>query len=275
MARVMIIGDVGGHPDQLRYALRRAGVPDGGPLPADLTVVQVGDLVHRGPDSGGVLALVRGYLDAQPERWIQLVGNHESQYLPGGASFWPDHLAESDAALLRGWWADGRLRLAAAVHGPEGDLLVSHAGLTVGAWRELGEPEHAPLAARRLNERPQPLVWRGGEPGIDPAAGPLWAEAGWELYGAWMRHWSEGGYVPFGQVHGHSSIVGFADHTWRAPGRVRSRAVVDWDARQVRVRIGGRVFTGVDPRHGGTGATRWAPLILGDAEIVTAVPYYA
>jgi len=39
-------------------------------LPADLTVIQVGDLVDRGPDRTGVLDLVDAYLRDQPEQWI-------------------------------------------------------------------------------------------------------------------------------------------------------------------------------------------------------------
>jgi Calcineurin-like phosphoesterase len=272
MSRVAIIGDIGGHPDQLRQALAMAGVTDDR-LPDDLTVVQVGDLVHRGSDSAGVLAIVRGYLDDQPDQWIQLAGNHESHYLPGGSSFWPEHLADADADLLRAWWTDGRLRVAAAVHIPDlGEVLITHAGLTVGAWQTLGEPPSAPAAAALLNQRPEPLIWRGNGAEIDTAAGPLWAEAGWELYEPWMGYHAQGGLAPFSQVHGHSSIVSYRDRTWRCPGRVRQRATVDWQARQVRVRIGGRVFIGVDPKHGRGGAPQWRPLVLADADALVEAP---
>ncbi|MBF9132302.1 metallophosphoesterase [Plantactinospora sp. S1510] len=272
MARVVVVGDVGGHPGQLRDALSSLGADvDRHHLPEGMTVVQVGDLVDRGPDSRAVLAIVRGYLENQPERWIQLVGNHESQYLPGGAEFWPERLDDADADLLRSWWAEGRLRVAVAIRTADGDdLLVTHAGLTVGAWRELAEPPTAAIAARLLNERPQPLIFRGGEFGVDRAAGPFWAEAGWELHEPWLEFYAGGGFVPFGQVHGHSQPVRFADRTWRCPGRVRQRATVDWSARHVRVRVGGRVFTAIDPKHGRTGAAEWTPLILDGAELLTA-----
>lgn len=94
---VTLIGDIGGHPDELRRVLAA--------LPRDGTVVQVGDLVDRGPDSRAVLRLVDPLLDA---RWVQLAGNHESQYLPGGREFWPERLASSDAALLRARASTGR-----------------------------------------------------------------------------------------------------------------------------------------------------------------------
>lgn len=89
MGRLAVIGDVGGHVDQLRWALDWLGTTDGR-LPPDLVVVQVGDLVDRGPDSVGVLDVVARLLTEQPEQWIQLVGNHEVQYLPDGTVFWPD-----------------------------------------------------------------------------------------------------------------------------------------------------------------------------------------
>ncbi|MFY1690575.1 metallophosphoesterase [Plantactinospora sp. WMMB782] len=270
MGRIAVVGDVGGHPEQLRGALHALGVPADRPdLPDDLTVVQVGDLVDRGPDSAAVLELVDRYLDHQPEQWIQLAGNHEAQYLPGGTPFWPDPIADGDADLLRSWWAAGRLRVAVAIRTADGeDLLVSHAGLTVGAWRRLGEPSTAALAARLLDDRP-PLIFRGGEFGVDRAAGPFWAEAGWELHEPWLEHYAGGGFVPFGQVHGHSQVVRFADRTWRCPGRVRQRATADWTARHVRVRIGGRTVTGIDPKHGRTGAAHWEPLVLAGARLLT------
>jgi hypothetical protein len=258
MPRIAVVGDVGGHPDQLRRALTGLGVA-GDRLPADLIVIQVGDLVDRGPDSAGVVALVAGYLDRQPAQWIQLAGNHDAQYVPGGQHFWPEVLDQASARLLATWWADGRMRMATAVRTSVGDeYLISHAGLTVGCWQHLGEPMTASSAALLLNDG-----------GIAPSRmdGPLWAEAGSELYETWMAHYAGGGFVPYGQIHGHSSIARYTDRSWRGPGRVRQRAAVDWSARHTRVRVGGRTFVGVDPKHGREGAAEWQPLVLDDAEI--------
>jgi len=44
---------------------------------------------------------------------------------------------------------------------------------------------------------------------------------------------------------------------------------VDWTARHVRVRVGGRVFIGVDPKHGRDGAASWPPLVLADASLLS------
>lgn len=268
MGRVAIVGDVGGHPDQLRRALDMLGADDVR-LPADLTVVQVGDLVDRGPDSMAVLSIVARLLDENPRQWIQLAGNHESQYLPGGEVFWPEPLSWEGVTLLRQWWADGRLRVAAAVRTADGDeLLAVHAGLTVPSWQQLGSPMSAVQAAESLNERPD-VIWQVGSHARDEHSGPLWAESGAALHEPWMSY---SGIVPFGQIHGHSSVVHFGEHRWRCTGRVRQRSAVDWDARHVRVRIGGRVFIGVDPRHGRNGAAHWQPLIFDNAEAWTATP---
>lgn len=268
MGRLAIIGDVGGHAEQLRWVLDRLGA-NGGRLPPDLIVIQVGDLVDRGPDSTGVLDIVARLLADHPRQWIQLTGNHEAQHLPGGSEFWPDPIVSTDVDRLREWWTDGRMRVAAAIHAPDGEeLLVTHAGLTLASWRALGEPGSATQAAELLNERPE-LIWRTGDHARDEQAGPMWAESGAALHEPWMAY---PGIVPFGQIHGHSTLVHFAEQRWRCTGRIRQRSEVDWHARHVRVRISGRVFIGVDPCHGRTGAAQWEPLTLQHAELCTAAP---
>jgi hypothetical protein len=268
MARVVVIGDVGGHLDALRAALRSVGVRQGR-IPAGTTIVQVGDLIDRGPDTPGVLRLVARYLDEQPEQWVQVLGNHEWQYLPGGAHFQRERLSAGDARLLRSWWADGRMRVAAAVRREGGsEVLLSHAGLTADAWYLLGAPASAADAADGLNAPASPIGLGDGFTTGGLVRGPLWADAGSDLYEPWLRAHREGVDVPFDQVHGHSSVVSFDTRVWRCPGRVRQRATVDWRARHVRLRVGGRVFTGIDPKHGRCGAPRWQPLVLADARVL-------
>ena len=138
MSRVAVIGDVGGHPGQLRAALLSLGASDEAlRLPDDLTIIQVGDLVDRGPDSAAVLNLVGRYLDNQPGQWIQLVGNHEAQYLPGGVSFWRERLSEHDAGRLRSWWGDERIQVAAAMRTSAGDEILP-CGFDRGCMAGLG-----------------------------------------------------------------------------------------------------------------------------------------
>lgn len=248
MATVVIIGDVGGCAGELARVVE--------PLAGDpgTVVVQVGDLVDRGPDSPGVLRLVGERLAGAAPRWVQLIGNHEAPYV-GGEPFWPEPLADADAAVLRGWWLTERLRVAAAVRAADGEeFLLTHAGLTVAAWRELGEPVTASTAAELLNTRPEPLLWDLG--------GPLWAEAA-PLYGSWLRE-----RMPFSQIHGHSAIVSYPRRQWVCEERIRQRSSVDWAARRTVTRLGGGCFVAVDPKHGRSGAPRWAPLVLEGARVL-------
>ncbi len=270
MSRVVVIGDVGGHADQLRWALSQVGAWGEPPtLPDDVVVIQVGDLVDRGPDSMGVLALVDHMLRSQPAHWVQLIGNHEWQYLPEGRMFWPSSLSADGVRTLASWWDEGLMTMAAAVATADGEeFLLTHAGMTVGCWEALDEPMTAASAAWRLDDHPS-LAWHGWDGAVHRSTGPLWADAGWELCEPWLEFHAAGGLVPFGQIHGHSAIVRYPDRSWRAPGRVRQRATVDWTARLVRVRVGGRLIIGVDPKHGTDGAPTWQPLILDGATVLS------
>lgn len=76
---VAIIGDVHGRLDLLTALLDRLEQdPD---LPADHDLVLVGDLIDRGPDSLGVIDLVRARESARPDRVTALRGNHEAMML--------------------------------------------------------------------------------------------------------------------------------------------------------------------------------------------------
>jgi hypothetical protein len=247
MARIVLVGDVGG----CAVELERLQV-----APSDV-VVQVGDLVDRGPDSPGVLAQVRQRLESGDRHWVQLAGNHDAQYF-GGQPFWRERLGDADAALLRTWWLKEWIRVAAAVRTADGeDILVTHAGLTTDAWRRLGEPVTATSAADLLNTRPEELLW--------DLHGPLWAEAS-EVYASWLA--PSAPLMPFSQAHGHSAIVSYARRTWTCSERIRARSTVDWTARHTTTRAGTARFLAVDPKHGPTGAPTWAPLVLDDATLL-------
>jgi hypothetical protein len=95
--------------------------------------------------------------------------------------------------------------------------------------------------------------------------GPLWAEAGPDVYESWLRTTQAS---PFGQVHRHSTIVDFRRRAWLCGERIRRRTVVDWAARHTFARINTTSFIGVDPKHGRDGAQRWAPLVLEGATLL-------
>lgn len=260
--RVAVIGDVGGQLGALRRELVRLGADHAtGTLPADLVVVQVGDLVHRGPDSAGVVRLVDRYLREQPDQWIQLVGNHEAQYLRDPAFAWSERLDDVTAATIRDWWSDGLVRVAATVpDGWGGELLVTHAGLTAGFWRQvLGAPIAADGAASALNAligRNDEAIFRPGQlllgGGPELAAGPLWAVAATELVPSWL-----GAGAPFGQIHGHTSLYAWDQRRFLARDDIARRTTIDEAARHESTKLGSTKIIGIDPGHGVGPADSW------------------
>lgn len=283
--RTAVIGDVGGHADELASALTDLGADvETGTLPEWLNVVQVGDLVHRGPDSMGVLAIVDRFLTNSPGRWTQLIGNHEAQYLrPGGPTFegYPA-IDPAGQELLAHWWETDQMVVAAHVptagpSGLPGGTVITHAGVTAGFAFMVHQDVafgavDAVTMVDTLNDLPRahrdhPL-WMSGAMLTGqrtPFAGPLWAEAGPELYEGWF--YAQGsGPMPFDQVHGHSSVFDFTDPNtgqWRCDLLVRDRCKADNQRRHVTFRqYSGRTITGVDPCHGTRPARSWAPLIL-------------
>jgi len=267
-ARVAIIGDVGGHIDELRAELSRLGVPQAGngPIPDDLWVVQVGDLIHRGPDSSAVVALVDRCLSDDDCRWTQLVGNHEAFYLRRRRQFsWPDRVSGSTAAKLRTWWRTGRMRPAVALRVSGEDLLVTHAGLTRGFWQEvLGSPTSAGEAADALNAlalSDQRTLFRPGMMlgyhRVNLAAGPVWASVSREVSVSWAGH-----PMPFSQVHGHSSVYDWAAQRWNVEEPVGDEVELDELRKHASLRLNGGRVVGIDPGHAIEARRNWQALEL-------------
>lgn len=258
--RIAVIGDVGGHLDALRAELARIGVPEegAGEIPEDLLVVQVGDLVHRGPDSAGVVALVDSHLRRTPGRWVQLIGNHEAYHVFGPQFRLDERLPRTAANALRDWWDGGLLRAAVAFDAGGETYLVTHAGLTRSYWRlYLGAPTRASDAAATLNDmlrRGDDSLLRTGQVHggvVDETAGPVWAAADTEVVAGWRGH-----DLPFSQIHGHSSLVGWPGGMGR-PGVAIEDAVVDHELRHTTVDLSGGRVIGIDPCHGEHAAASW------------------
>jgi hypothetical protein len=74
-----IVGDVHGELEPLRNLVRRLGYRDDGSHPEGRRLIFVGDLVDRGPDSPGVVRLVRDWIEAGNAQAV--VGNHEFNLL--------------------------------------------------------------------------------------------------------------------------------------------------------------------------------------------------
>lgn len=273
--RVAIIGDVGGHHDELYAALVTLGMnPSSGELPDDLTVVQVGDTIHRGPMSEQVVHLIDHILHTQREQWAQIVGNHEQLYVAEPVFEWNETINDEAAETLRQWWATGLMSPAVAVQTDSGaDWLITHAGLTTGFWRRIGSPVTASDAAAAINavdrDPHRGALWRAGamlnwrEPTLQ--AGPVWASAPTELLPGWCGPNAEA--LPFHQVHGHSCELDWGTGRHYGNAHVAQAVSVDNVRRHVIALAGDHVIVGVDPNHGARPAPSWAPFVIHGARV--------
>src|SRR6478736_3353747 len=77
--RVYAVGDIHGRCDLFEALVEAIEADDAAAGPADTTVVLLGDLVDRGADSAGVVALAREWQARRPVRILG--GNHEEMFL--------------------------------------------------------------------------------------------------------------------------------------------------------------------------------------------------
>lgn len=270
---VAIFGDIGAHRAAFADQLSGLGCdPATGYIPPNLHIAQVGDLVHRGPDSDGTLRMADRFMAASPGRWHQLFGNHEGHELGGPRlGGFDGQVGPEGQAILADWWKNRRAAMAVAFdtveHGP---MLVTHAGLTRAMWRTIGSPRSAHDAADLLNRTVGVAPELAFKPG-NMLAGPdgrsydepgvAWTEAATELLYPWALY----GSAPFGQVHGHSSMYRWRDarpQRWTPPLIAASVTRISPERRHVWVEAGGQTFIGCDPGHGTYPARSWGPLVL-------------
>ena len=96
-----IVGDVHGELDALRELLGLLGYGADGTHADGRRLVFVGDLVDRGPDSPGVVALVRGLVETGRAQVV--LGNHELNLLRGQHKLGNDWFWATDAHRDRGF----------------------------------------------------------------------------------------------------------------------------------------------------------------------------
>lgn len=271
--RVVLFGDVGGQLEAFVEHLEALGCDTGsGHVPDDMTIIQVGDLVHRGPDSLGCLQLVDRFIGSGSGRWIQLVGNHEAHEIGGPMMAGFEHdVSPAGREILQRWWHRGDIHIAAALDvEPLGPMLAVHGGVTPWLYQTLGSPGLSELV-EMLNSTVgssgavfNPGIMLGPPDPADLAVGPVWAESTFEVYMPWLMT----GGAPFGQIHGHSSPVSWTKNNepfWRreVPQEVRDTLDRTDDAnRHSHFVIAGRHFIAIDPGHGRRPADRWGPLML-------------
>lgn len=266
--RAALIGDIGGHASELDAALVDLGCDTTtGTVPTGLLVIQLGDLVDRGPDSAAAVRLADRFIRHSPGRYLQLLGNHEGQRFTDLHLRHAGPLPQETLDTIHRWWTTRRAHLAVALDTKEfGPLLVTHAGLSPQMWRGLGAPGTAEQAAERIDGWVGHDAHRAFTPapqGVGGAFHPgvTWGEPA-DLYADWL---AEEDPPPFGQVHGHASAWSWKRRRWRkrTPDAVRAAAVtVDVDRCHVQLRIHGRAFVGIDPGHLEEPRRPWAPLYL-------------
>lgn len=77
--RAYAVGDIHGRADLFAALIEAIEADDAARGTAETTVILLGDLVDRGPDSAGVIALAREWQARRPVRI--LMGNHEEMFL--------------------------------------------------------------------------------------------------------------------------------------------------------------------------------------------------
>lgn len=250
--RIALIGDVGGHASVLDKCLSQLGVGADLVIPDDLVIVQIGDLIR----------CTRGFLQKNKEcvaladdilahngrhRYVQLAGNHESAALggPKRETWVLDECVDDDIVRrLTRWWTTGGMVLAYPVaQDGSGDVLVTHAGLTVDRWTSLGSPRGVVEAAHLINRdagAPMPNIARGGfltTGEVNRLADTMWAEVNREFYLPWLDRSD----VPFVQIHGHASPFNWSTGSWwpDTPREVREATHIDFDRRRTSTRGAG------------------------------------
>jgi hypothetical protein len=251
--RFAIFGDIGGHYVPLKTALEKLEVDcDKFILPPDLAVIQVGDLIDRGPDSDSVLKLVDGFLNQDDSRWIQLWGNHEGRVI-GGPDFTEYYCREYPTSdymrkTLYNWRIKNKAQVAAGIDSEEyGPLLITHAGLSSWWYEKFCKNLSVRSTVVTLNNMPFKLVSSAGSMlgGSAYWGGPLWAECRSEVY----LSWEVGKVKPkFGQIHGHSSPYAFSKNKWR--GDKPKNCSVNEKSRKTFCQIKDKWFIGIDPALG-------------------------
>lgn len=274
--QAVVYADVAGHLGTLAEDLMARGVsPDG--VPEGQHLIFAGDMVHKGPHSEQLLLSLDILARQTPERITILMGNHEAVYHPSSRHRFKTYEALSPVAqgILKRWIDEGVMRVAVGLRNAQGDLLVTHAGVTAPFWRQiLQAPASVQETVQALNALPQDLsspLWRTGDliTGVpDHLAGPLWASSSLELYPSWLAEEAQGRYLRFGQVHGHTSPVIWEKKALRIPqGPLAPRTHVNFKHRHSTVIIGGQLFMGLDPGHGQRPSPQWAPGVFPEARI--------
>lgn len=274
-----VFGDVGGHYPVFLRALNRLGIHVAGDsaylIPENLTIIQLGDLVHKGGYSRELIRLVDFLMkknNSNPDAgtWIQLVGNHESQYIPGAPTFWPQEVNAKGIKTINQWWQDGSIRLHYVIPQSEGkDFVISHAGISRFLYMKgLASNIHSmstetfygyieSLQPKRMKEAAKAGWMLYGK--LSSNAGIFWAETVQEVYETWRGLES-----PFHQIHGHVTPFSWDAEAFypSVPDAIQTEIVLDTEKRHSIWEHNGVKFYGIDPGFDKNARSEITPLIL-------------
>lgn len=177
--RLVAVGDLHGDPAAALAVLALAGLVDerGAWIGGKAWLVQTGDTTDRGPDSRGVLALLRRLMaeaEAAGGRVLPLLGNHETMNLTGDWRYVsPEDLAgyggeAARKAAFAPTGEDGRWLLERDAVARVGDTVFAHGGVDAN-WAKLG--------VRGLNASVRAALLGQGPPDVLGPDGPLWNRA--------------------------------------------------------------------------------------------------
>ncbi len=178
-ARLVAVGDLHGDPEAALAVFRLAGlVNEAGAWSGGAAwLVQTGDITDRGPDSKGVIALLRRLSDeasAAGGRVVPLLGNHEVMNLTGDWRYVsPEDLAGygGEAARKAAYTPtgeDGRWLVERDAVARVGDTVFAHGGVDA-RWARVG--------VRGLNASVRAAVLGQGPKDVLGPDGPLWNRA--------------------------------------------------------------------------------------------------
>lgn len=217
--RYIIFGDTGGHYQQLYNSLREIGMTEDYTLPQDIRVIHLGDLIHKGLYSVQILRMIDNIRWTNPGQWIQIIGNHEAQYL-GGYQFWNKRITQDGVRILTEWYEQGFLTFThtidASLNYPltakteledyllTSPVVFSHAGISLPFWANNFNNIKPENFQKNIEEMPlfnvhKPGIMLGEEFNIKSPVGPIWAHG---INEVWIM-WREFDNSPFNQIVGH------------------------------------------------------------------------
>ena len=271
-----VFGDVGGHYKPFMAALELLGFDKKTfRIPANLTIIQDGDLVHKGKSSNQLVSLVDNIIrvnnqDPESGTWIQIFGNHEAQYFLGAPRFWKMECDVHSITTLNKWWRnkDARLHYVIEQNGKK-PFIVSHAGIShrffyhaQSLWNKVDTKEPADfdknLATRTVADfsawvdslQPEHID-RAAVAGsmltgkTSRQAGLIWAESVNEVYATWRDI-----KVPFHQIHGHVTPYNWSQSKFYSNVHEVFRQHIVLDSRKRHSKWtnrDGTMFIGIDP----------------------------